>query len=271
MKSMKKTYFVALLFGAALVATPWRAASEPAQDPLAPFRNNSCVMCHSRNQTSSTLANRYLDWHLSTHLLGGVSCDACHGGDPKTNDKGKSHLGVLPSADAASRTSPANQPQSCSSCHAATSAKFLESRHYAAAKAAGGGPSCSTCHEHMASAVVTTADEGAALCARCHTADGTTAAAKHADVPDKAREVVAAFERADGMVVWADGLLGAAKDRKVDVAAEQAQLDAARAALGSAKADWHAFTLTGVRERADGAFEQATKAKDALRKKLNYN
>lgn len=66
-------------------------------------------------------------------------------------------------------------------------------------------------------------------------------------------------------------VLDVARERKVDVAAEDRDLRAVDAMLKEAKANWHAFSLTGVKEKADQAFERGTKVKDALRKKLGFN
>jgi hypothetical protein len=71
--------------------------------------------------------------------------------------------------------------------------------------------------------------------------------------------------------VWATSLLDVAKERKVDVTAEDRDLRAVDATLKEAKANWHTFTLVGVKEKADLAFERGTKVKDALRKKLGFN
>jgi predicted CXXCH cytochrome family protein len=255
----------------ALCAFLARSATASDQEDLAAFDGNSCVKCHSNDLRTSTLSNKYLEWHLSTHKLSGVSCDKCHGGNPGTNSKDKSHEGMLPPSDENSMTNPKNLPTTCNACHQEAATAFTKSRHFAVLKASGGGPSCDACHEHMSSNVVTTPAEGAALCAKCHTPGGATAASKHLQVPAKAEELMASIERADGIVVWATSLLDVAKERKVDVTAEDRDLRAVDATLKEAKANWHTFTLVGVKEKADQAFERGTKVKDALRKKLGFN
>lgn len=271
---MSKRLYPFLLFAAlgvfALVPPPPGAgASRP--DDLEKFKGNSCVACHTKELSTAGLSNRYLEWHLSYHKEVGVSCDKCHGGDPGTSSKSKSHEGVRPPADPQSTIHPANLPATCAACHEPAATAFTQSRHFQAVRAAGGGgPSCSTCHEHMASSVVTTAAEGAQLCARCHTTGSGTPAAKFAAVPAKAEEVMASIERANGMVVWANGLLDGARERKVNVAAEEKEMQAVVALLKEAKASWHAFSMVGVSEKADQAFERGTKVKDALRKKMGF-
>jgi predicted CXXCH cytochrome family protein len=270
---MRKKLYAAIFLAAAaaLFAAPAWSADAPAQDDMAPFKDNSCVRCHSTEMRTSDLSNRYLEWHLSTHKLSAVACEKCHGGDPTTNNKGKSHVGMLAPSDPKSTANPANLPATCSACHQQVATAFTASKHFAAVKAAGGGPSCNACHDHMSSSVITIPAEGAALCAKCHTPGGATAASKHLEVPAKAEEVMASLERADAIQVWANGLLDAAKARKLDVAAEDKELQAVDAMIREAKASWHEFSLTGVREKADSAFERGTKAKDALRKKMGFN
>jgi hypothetical protein len=270
---MPKRIHLLLLFVAAglLFVATTRGAPSDTQDDLAAFKDNSCVKCHSKEMRTSELSNRYLEWHLSDHKLNGVGCEKCHGGDPTSNNIGKSHTGMLPQSDAQSLVSPTNLPTTCATCHQADATAYTGSKHFAALKASGGGPSCSTCHQHMVSQMIMTPEDGAALCATCHVANGSTAASKHLEVPAKAQELVAAIERVDGIVVWANGLLDAAKDRKLDVAAEEKQLKTVDSLLREAKANWHTFTLVGVKEKADQAFELGTKAKDGLRRKMGYN
>ena len=44
-----------------------------------------------------------------------------------------------------------------------------------------------------------------------------------------------------------------------------------RAMMAEAKITWHVFNLDASRKKADAAFEEGTKVKDALRKKLYPN
>lgn len=265
------TLFALLLVGGLLVL-PTLASNPEPQDDLAAFKDNSCVTCHSKELKTGILSNKYLDWHLSTHKESGVSCDKCHGGDPTTGNKEKSHQGMLPAKEDLSLVNPVNLPSTCMSCHESISASFIQSKHYEAVKVVGGGgPSCSKCHEHMASTVARTPAEGAALCVQCHSAGSGSPAAKHLDVPARAEEALNAIDRANGIIAWASALMDGAKQRKLDVAAEEKALAAATAQLKEAITQWHTFSLTGVSEKADAAFTSGTKVKDDLRKKMGFN
>lgn len=253
-------------FAVIALAGPYATES---QDGLAAFKDNSCVTCHSRDLNSSPLSNHYLEWHFSRHMQVGVSCDKCHGGDPSTDKKEKSHIGVSKSDEKDSRTNPLNLSETCSKCHEPVSTAFTTSAHFKKLKTSGLGPSCSTCHQHMASVVASSPPEAGALCSECHNAERKILP-NRPDIPARAMTAMEALARADGIIVWADGLLGAAKERKVDVAAEETEMATVRAMVAEAKTAWHTFTLVGVREQADAAFTKGTAVKDRLMKKLGY-
>jgi len=122
----------------------------------------------------------------------------------------------------------------------------------------------------MASVVVTSPTEGANLCAQCHDAEGGILP-KKPQIPVKAKAEMESIERANNMVIWADGLVESAHSKKIDVTAEETALKSARADLAEAKAIWHDFSLVGVKEKADESFKKGTIVKDQLRKKLGFN
>lgn len=266
LKTLVAVAFVAGFLGFVSVAD---SASEPAQDEFAAFKGNSCVACHSRDLNSSVMTNHYLEWHYSRHMQTAVSCDACHGGDPTTDRKDKAHIGVLKSEEPKSRTHALNLPQTCGACHQSISAAFSESTHFQRLKTAGLGPSCATCHQHMASIVASSPPEAANLCAECHTVDRAVQP-RRPDIPASAQTAMEAIDRAHGIVVWAAGLMDAARERKVNVTVEETELAAAKTMLADAKTKWHTFTLVGVRETADAAFAKGVVVKDKLRVKLGY-
>ena len=256
-------FFVAL--GAASMATGFTRSY--VQDTLADFKNNSCVNCHSKGMESLSDTSRYFEWHISPHKSKGVGCDKCHGGNPSVNDKGKAHIGVLPPKDGESKVNAKNLPETCGTCHQAIFKAFVTSKHYQQLKSSGLGPSCNTCHAHMASEIIYTAEEISTLCSTCHnSANGLLP--KRPEIPAKASDVMLALRRANGVVVWADGLLKDAQNKKMEATAEQNKMKTVHEMLTDAKASWHAFDLDVVRKKSDAAFEIGTKVKDALRNKL---
>jgi hypothetical protein len=266
LKRLCFVFFAALVGFAAYQPTE---ASLSDQEGLEAFTNNTCVMCHSRHSSTSPVTNRYLEWHMSAHKTGAVSCDKCHGGDALAKDKGAAHAGVRPATDTESRLHQTRIADTCGACHKEVTAGFTQSTHHTKLKASGLGPSCSTCHAHMGSAVVNFPSETAALCAQCHDAQNGPLP-RRPEIPTRAAQVMEALERADGMVIWANRLIEAAPDRKADVSAEKAEMQAVRAAVLEAKMSWHTFSMDAAQKKADEAYDTAVKVKDKLMRKLGF-
>jgi hypothetical protein len=241
--------------------------SSSPQDALAELRDNNCVSCHARLATPLRLTSRYAEWHMSAHKEKAIGCDKCHGGDPKISDEKKAHAGVIAPADAKSRLHPQNLPETCNACHQGVVSSFVESTHYQRLKSAGVGPSCTTCHQHMASQVLYTPEETAAMCSTCHNSPNQFMPPRP-EIPRKANEVMQSIRRANLVVVWADRLFEEADNRKLDVSEEKKEQRIVKAVLAEAKITWHAFNLDAVRKKSDDAFEMGTKVKDSLRAKL---
>ncbi|MCI0391441.1 MAG: hypothetical protein MOB07_22090 [Acidobacteria bacterium] len=237
------------------------------QSAQAEFRDNNCVTCHARLSGPLRLTSRYAEWHISTHKEKAVSCEKCHGGDPKITDEKKAHAGVIAPRDVKSRLHPQNLPDTCNACHTGIVASFVESTHYQKLKGAGLGPSCTTCHQHMASQVLYTPEETAALCATCHNSPNKLMPPQP-EVPQRANEVMQSIRRANLVVVWADSLFDEADRRKMDVSEEKREQKIVKAVLAEAKISWHAFNLDSVRRKADDAYEMGAKVKDSLRARL---
>jgi len=262
----KKLSTLCFIGGLALFTPGWLkgSSSQSSQDIWA---DNNCVSCHAKVTAPLSLSNKYFEWHISLHRDNSVGCEKCHGGDPTTKDTGKAHQQALPAADQQSKIHPANLPETCSACHNAVVKSFIESEHYQKLKGSGMGPSCTTCHAHMASAVVQTPTETAALCARCHnTVDGLLP--PRPEIPEKAKDMMEALNRANTMVVWADRLLEVGQQKNLTLTEESAQLKSVKALLSEAQVSWHALGFGAVRKKADESFELGTKVKDQLMKKL---
>lgn len=233
------------------------------------YSKNNCVTCHAQITQPIALSNRYFEWHASAHKDVGVSCEKCHGGDPATADKAKAHVGIYPYANPNSRLHFRNLPVTCKSCHQGIVETFIESKHYQNLKTTGLGPSCSNCHAHMASEVILTPQQTANLCAYCHdTING--ALPPRPDIRDKAEAVMQSLNRADVAVSWATSLLRAAEIKRLSVATEQLQVNAAAGLLKDAKFTWHTFDLENTQKKANEAFSLAMRAKEDLGKKVPH-
>jgi nitrate/TMAO reductase-like tetraheme cytochrome c subunit len=244
--------------------------SPTKQDEMAAFRGNECVWCHSKLSSPLKLTSHYAEWHISAHKLGGISCDRCHGGNPSERDARKAHLTIRPASDPTSRLHPTNLAQTCQECHQPYVNAFVESRHYQKLKEIGVGPSCTTCHGHMASEVIYTPEQTAAMCASCHNATASSLP-KQPQIGEQAAATMQAIRRASMVTAWADRLLEEATKRQVATPADAEQLAATQRTLDEAKAGFHTFAPEPVRSRADAAYEQGTRLKDTLRQKLYPN
>jgi hypothetical protein len=244
-------------------------AQNLAQNQEATYRENNCVTCHEKIALPVTLSNRYFEWHSSAHKQAGVSCEKCHGGDPAAADKAKAHAGVYPYGNERSRIHFRNLPTTCGACHQGVVNTFVESKHFQNLKATGLGPSCSTCHAHMASDVILSPQQTSNLCAYCHdTVNGPLP--PRPDIRDKAEAVMHALNRADVAVAWAASLLREAEMKRLYVPTERMQVAAAQGLLKDAKFTWHTFHLETTQKKADEAFQTAMKAKDELGKKVGH-
>lgn len=230
------------------------------------FSNNSCVTCHAGLTEPVGISAHFYEWRNSRHAKNEVGCEKCHGGNPNSNSYKLAHEGVLTPTFAQSSLHPKNVAQTCSACHQAIASAFVKSKHFQAVQATGDGPSCTNCHHHMATAVITWPPETAALCAKCHTSNGS--ASQYLDVPKQAGETIAAFSRTDGVLEWAQFLLIESKNKKVRLPVETAKIREFEAANKQAKVQWHEFNLTASRRTVDDVFLRATAVKDTIWKKL---
>ncbi len=98
-----------------------------------------CIQCHIDLPEEYSLPVKL--WRKSIHAENNITCDACHGGDPKDADNAMSpdrgFVGVPKAVDI---------PSICGRCHVGVLKDFLASAH---GRALGeGGPTCVTCHNN---------------------------------------------------------------------------------------------------------------------------
>jgi hypothetical protein len=252
---------------AVLAATPNSAAQKKNQSNVpAAYRANNCVICHASLVEPVGVSAHFYEWRNSAHEKRGVGCERCHGGDPTAKSLTTAHAGVLAPTFAQSKLHPKNLPTTCSTCHEGVVNAFVKSRHYQKLQESDAAPSCTNCHHHMATSVITWPPDTAALCAKCHSASGV--ASSYAQVPTQAGATIAAFSRADGIVEWARELMREGQRKKLSFKTEDAQLKQFEQSLKDAKTQWHAFNLTDSRRTADEVFREATKVKDGIWKRL---
>lgn len=249
-------------------ASPQRSLAQKQTTPygLGAYRDNQCVVCHLSLTEPLRISAHFYEWLNSKHSEKAVGCEKCHGGNALAKDKGDAHKGVLRSSFPQSRLHLQNLPATCNSCHQETVTAFVQSKHFQALKDSGVGPSCTTCHHHMASAVIYWPPETSQLCAACHKADGNPAA-RYAQAPTQAADVLLAFNRADEVIEWSQFLISEGHKRRMQLKAEEEELKKLSLILKVAKIKWHEFDLEGSRQHADQVFKEATGVKNRLVRK----
>lgn len=119
---------------------------------IAAVTENQCDACHSQYKWISqnpVLYEYYQDWLRSPHKNAGITCDACHGGDPTKADEDEAHEGVMAVDDPRSKVNYLNQPETCGVCHRDIADRQKTSAHYKALRENKAAPSCATCHRAM--------------------------------------------------------------------------------------------------------------------------
>ncbi len=197
---------------------------------------NSCVACHSQLPGSSFVGVKSHSWNGSVHQKHGVTCDKCHGGDPRAPGQKEAHMDMYGSADARSTVYFKNIPSTCGKCHGAEFYKFTQSLHYKMLESEGKGPECVTCHGSMVTGILTP-DTITALCERCH----NTRMGIFPYVPEKAKAVLLLLMQSSALVD-ADTKLY----HPVEGSEKARTLRDARLYLRSAMLDWHKFDLDTI-------------------------
>lgn len=148
-----------LIAAPALAQAPAKPDSAPASAPAsAPSRRasrstgNACVDCHQALFRQDLAGRNYLEWKGSRHAEEGVTCDQCHGGDPKAETAELAHAGMTHPEDPKSPLYKTNIPELCGGCHQEELASFKTSRHFRDLMK-GRGPNCVTCHGKIAARV----------------------------------------------------------------------------------------------------------------------
>ena len=138
--------------------TPW------AQRPR--VEQNVCIDCHTSDLMKEDYRDIPADWRKSWHYKNGVSCQDCHGGDPRDATRS-----MQPESGFVGVPKPKMVPEFCGKCHLGIKENYLESGHGKALKTTGKGPNCVTCHHShdVQKADINLINEK--LCAVCHTYD----------------------------------------------------------------------------------------------------
>ena len=173
-----------------------------AQDTAEPV----CIQCHF--QLPEKYSQPVKLWRGSIHAENGISCNGCHGGDPK---------------DAANAMSPARGflgapkepaiPAFCGRCHVGVLKDYLASAH--GRMLGNGGPTCVTCHGNHLVVKASLLLINEKSCSRCHGFE-------------RARLIRDAMQTTETTVVAIDGRISAFKKIGTDTEKLEKELFAVR-------------------------------------------
>ncbi|TSK04979.1 MAG: cytochrome C [Geobacter sp.] len=149
---IRKNILAILLLAPLLFLKP--AAAVAAEQP-----ETVCIQCHG--SMPDRLGAPVNLWRGSIHAENGISCNGCHGGDPKDAANAMSpqrgFLGAPKEKDI---------PAFCGRCHPGVYKDYLASAHGRALGA--GGPTCVTCHSNHQVMKASLALINEKSCTRCH-------------------------------------------------------------------------------------------------------
>jgi nitrate/TMAO reductase-like tetraheme cytochrome c subunit len=142
---------LASLAAFAALQPPVAAATEPPE--------TVCIQCHGT--LPDKLGAPVKLWRTSIHAENGISCNACHGGDPKdaadAMNRARGFLGAPKEIEV---------PAFCGRCHPGVMKDYLASAH--GLKLGKGGPTCITCHSNHAVLKASLDLINEKSCTRCH-------------------------------------------------------------------------------------------------------
>src|ERR1019366_2504565 len=174
------------------------------------------------------LEHDFADWSQSVHAKAGISCEACHGGNPLAKDAAEAHKGLKPSTDPMSPVYFTHIPATCGTCHAAEFKAFQKSAHFKELESSGRGPNCVSCHGSMANRILAPRDLEL-TCNLCHRK------------PTQASATMMAMGNAGTSLDRLKKMLDEARARHVDIASQEKAYTEAMALYHRALADWHTF------------------------------
>jgi hypothetical protein len=141
-------------FEDAFLTKPW--AGEQIEE-------NLCISCHASQEMKPEFREITENWQASWHAQNRISCEHCHGGDPRDAALAMSHergfLGTPKDKEV---------PEFCGKCHVGILNNYLESGHGKALKAGKKAPNCVVCHgsHNIQKASINIISEQ--LCTKCH-------------------------------------------------------------------------------------------------------
>lgn len=219
-------------------------------------RNVGCSLdCHAERVRQLATAN-YEQWSDSLHAHKGVTCDMCHGGDPKQATIEKAHASITNITEPDSPVYYTNVPETCGKCHQKELTSFQSSKHYQKLEAFKLAPTCTTCHIPHKFTIMNPEDFRYS-CGNCHS---VTKKIADFEVPLKAEEMISKLNKLKYNIEITKQDIFLAKRNGTDVTQAEQYADDALKILGSLAPMWHEFNLTHFEVELDSANKNIKKA-----------
>ena len=224
-------------------------------------RNADCSLeCHEDRVRQLATAN-FQQWSESVHALKGVTCDACHGGDPKQATKEKAHINFKNNTDPESPVYYTNVPKTCGECHSKELDNFENSTHYKKLESLQLAPTCTTCHIPHTFTIMNPEDFRNS-CGNCHSVYKKVAPY---DIPLKAEDMLRKVNKLKLNIDNARQDIFWAKKNGTDVATAEKYTDNALKTLGDLAPMWHEFNLTHFEDVINSANSEIKNAMDIVK------
>lgn len=224
-------------------------------------RDASCSLeCHEDRIRQLATAN-YQQWQESLHAVKGVTCEACHGGDPKQATKEKAHVNFKNNTDPQSPVYYTNVPKTCGKCHPKELDNFENSTHFKKLESLQLAPTCTTCH-HPHTFTVLNPEDFRNSCGNCHSVYKKVAPY---DIPLKAEDMLRKVNKLKFNIENAREDIFWAKKNGTDVGQAEKYTDNALKTYQDLAPMWHEFNLTHFEDVIDSANAEIKKAEDIVK------
>lgn len=218
---------------------------------------NTCVVCHS-DPNFATFNKKiriyFLKWENSNHAEAGVTCNACHAGDPVAATQEKSHVGMK------SPIRFTEIPGICGNCHGEIYESFTKSFHYKYLEKPDAlnmhGANCVTCHSSGSPDAGMGANPGKVekACELCHNA-------KTRNFPEIPQQAMVVLMKFNAVQQQFNRLL-----MRTGVMPSRAFIKESQGKVAELAGAWHSFDLKLAGEKTDEVLALLKEERKKLRK-----
>lgn len=216
---------------------------------------NSCITCHESLLPSTQRAHNFSEWQDSVHARSGVTCEQCHGGNPKTTDVKQAHQGIIRSTQPNSPLYYKNIANTCGKCHAPEATEYKKSFHARELARTGRGPNCTTCHGSMATQILTP-QELEQTCSLCHSLR-----------PVASEALVTLNQAGTALKRWKEGAVQA-KAKGQWTKEQESALMSAQQVYQNVQRKWHSLDMNAVIDQSHKIIADAKEGIQSLKLKM---